>query len=239
MRGAAGLAVFALLAWPAFGQLPGLGDGGRRVTVDARVAPWSSLVRVQAPGLARCTGVLVGPDLVATAAHCLFSERLGRFIPVGSIHVLLGYSGGGYAGHAVARGYRVARGFDARDVQATRGADVALIRLAVPLAGPVLGLADATGNEAVALGGYQQDRAEVIAADLDCRVTGRAADSRARGVLLHGCAATRGSSGGPLLMREGSGVWRVVGIQSGGQQGVRGGVAVPAAAVRALLASPP
>ena len=251
MRWAAGVSALALLASPAFGQLPGgqlpgVGDAARRVTVDARMAPWSSLVRVQVPGLARCTGVLVAPDLVATAAHCLFSARLGRFIPAGSVNVLLGYSGGGYAGHAVARGYRIAERFDPHDVEATRGADVALIRLAGPLTGPVLGLAERVlglaeqaGDGAVVLGGYQQDRAEVIAADLDCRLVGRAVDQAGRGLLVHGCAATRGSSGAPLLMRASDGTWQVLGIQSGGRQGARGGVAVPAAAVRVLLATPP
>ena len=239
MHWAAGFFTVVLLASPALGQLPGLGDAAPRVTVDARVAPWSSLVRVQAPGLVRCTGVLVAADLVVTAAHCLFSARLGRFIPAGSVNVLLGYSGGGYAAHAVARGYRTAEGFDPHAAEATRGADVALIRLAVPLAGPVLGLAERAGDGAVVLGGYQQDRAEVIAADLACRLVGRAVDRAGRGLLVHGCAATRGSSGAPLLAQAGDGTWQVVGIQSGGRAGARGGLAVPVAAVWALLAAPP
>ena len=41
-------------------QLPGAGDSTRRTPVDAGVVPWSSLVRVQAPGLTRCTGVSLG-----------------------------------------------------------------------------------------------------------------------------------------------------------------------------------
>ena len=85
---------------PLGANLPGVGGSSRRVAVDAGQAPWSSLVRVQAPGLTRCTGVLLAPDRVATAAHCLYSLRLGRFIPPDAVHVLLGYGHGAYAGHA-------------------------------------------------------------------------------------------------------------------------------------------
>ena len=228
--------LFALLmAAPAAAELPGLGDRVPRVTVDARVAPWSSLVRVQAPGLVRCTGVLVAPDLVATAAHCLYSVRLGHFIPPGSVNVLLGYAAGAHAGHAVADGYRTADGFDPQRVEVTRGADVALIHLAVALSGPVLRLAESEAAFAVVLGGYQQDRNEVIAADFNCRLTGVVADAEGRTLLTHGCAATRGSSGAPLLAQLADGTWRILGIQSGGRRDARGGVAVPVATLRSLL----
>ena len=231
------LLVALLAASPAAAELPGLGDGARRVTADARVAPWSSLVRVQAPGLARCTGVLVAPNLVATAAHCLYSPRLGHFIPPGAVNVLLGYAAGAHAGHAVAVSYRTAEGFDPRRVDATRGADVALIHLPATLPGPVLGLAlgGSHGAYAVALGGYQQDRAEVLAVDFDCRLSGTVADGEGRALLTHGCAATRGSSGAPVLAQLADGSWRILGIQSGGHPHGRGGVAVPASTLRALM----
>lgn len=133
-------ALVSVLATPAVAQLPDVGDSARRRPVNAGLVPWSSLVRVQAPGLTRCTGVLLAPDRVATAAHCLFSRRLGHFIPPGSVHVLLGYGHGRHAGHAVAATYATASGFDPRRVDATCGADLAVIVLASPLEGPVLAL---------------------------------------------------------------------------------------------------
>jgi protease YdgD len=205
-----------------------------RAAVDAGRAPWSSLVRVQAPGLTRCTGVLLAPDRVATAAHCLFSQRLGRFIPPASVNVVLAHAHGHHAGHAVAATYATAAGFDPRRVDATRGADVALIVLASPLPGPVLGLSEEIGPMAVAVGGYQQDRPEVLTADLACRIVAQVWDPGARGLLVHDCAAIRGSSGAPVLRQVG-GTWQVIGIQVAARPDGPGGVAVPAAALRALL----
>lgn len=216
--------------------LPGLGADNPRQRVDMAASPWRSLVRVQAPGLARCTGFLVAPDRVVTAAHCLYSSRLGRFIPAGSVHVLLGYSAGGFAGHGTAATYRTAEGYDPRRRDATLGADIAVLTLATPLAGPVLALDDAPAGAAVALGGYNQDRAEVIEADLACDLGRHAQDGEGRAMRHHDCAATSGSSGAPLLARAADGAWVVVGVQVAGRIGKAGGLAVPAASVRTLLA---
>jgi protease YdgD len=213
---------------------PAMGEGGRRVAVDAGQAPWSSLVRVQAPGLTRCTGVLLAPDRVATAAHCLFSARLGHFIPPGSVNVLLAHAHGSHAGHAVALRYATAPGFDPRQMEATRGADVAVIVLASPLRGPVLAVAEEIGPAAVAVGGYQRDRPEVLTADLGCRILAQVWDQGGRGLLAHDCAAISGSSGAPVLRRSG-GTWQVIGIQVGARPDGPGGMAVPAAALRGLL----
>ena len=66
------------------------------------------------------------------------------------------------------------------------------------------------------LGGYNQDRAEVIEADTACHVV-----TAGPALLVHDCAGTRGTSGGPVLMRGPDGVWRVAGMQVGALQPVR------------------
>jgi protease YdgD len=64
---------------------------------------------------------------------------------------------------------------------------------------------------AVSLAGYNQDRAQLLIADLSCHVI-RAFGSPDGGRLIaHDCAATRGTSGAPLLVRQESG-WAVLGI---------------------------
>ncbi|NUB17326.1 trypsin-like serine protease, partial [Azospirillum brasilense] len=90
-----------LAAFPAMAQnplLPGIGAKDRRVVVDATHAPWNSLVKVQSNLGARCTGVLVAPRRVVTAAHCLLN-RAQRFLPASSLHVLFGYERGEYRQH--------------------------------------------------------------------------------------------------------------------------------------------
>lgn len=88
----------------------------------------------------------------------------------------------------------------------------------------------------VTLGGFNQDRAEVIEADPTCRLNGRASDAGGRVLLTHDCVATSGSSGAPVLQRASNGSWQAVGVQIAGYDGRPGGVAIPAAVVRALLA---
>jgi protease YdgD len=217
-------------------SLPGLGGGDPRRRVDSSQPPWRAVARLQVPGVSRCTATVVAPALAVTAAHCLWSRASGRWVPAGSVHVLPGYAFGGFAAHLLASGYRIAPGYDPTDPDATRGADFAVVSLSTPTpdALPLARLPVAPGT-AAALGGYNQDRGEVIEADLDCRVTGVGADRRGHKLLLHNCSATRGTSGGPLLVRDASGTLVLAGIQVGALVGRPGGVAVPASVLQGAL----
>ncbi len=183
--------------------------------------PWRALARLQVPGESRCTAVMVGPRTVLTAAHCLVGPRTHRPVPPASVHVLIGYAAGRFARHSVAVSYR----------RAARGNDVAVVTLADPIGADTLRLADTdppTGT-AVILGGYNRDRAEVIEADMSCRVT-EAMPAR----LVHDCAGTFGTSGAPLLARAADG-WRIVGLQVAAFTDRIGGAAVPVSRLRMAL----
>jgi protease YdgD len=83
----------------------------------------------------------------------------------------------------------------------------------------------------LALGGYQADRPTTLVADLSCRVLGYGRDERGRTMLRHSCAATSGSSGGPVLVRLRDGRWVVAGVGSMALTSEAGGWAVPAASI--------
>ena len=183
---------------------------------------------------------MLGPRTIITAAHCLYARALGHFVPPASVHVLLGYADGVFAQHAVSVSYRVAEGYDAL-ATGGQGADVAVLKLAAPIAGPGVPLTLAEQPVAkgtpLLFGGYGQDRAERIAADLSCKALGYGVGVDGRPMLAHDCAGTRGTSGGPVLTETPDG-WRVVGVQVAGNRDGVGGLAVPASAIRALLAQP-
>jgi protease YdgD len=207
----------------ALALLPGLGAGIRQ-PVDVTHAPWSSLVRVQVAGSARCTGVVIAPRQILTAAHCVYITRAGHFAPPAAIHVLAGYDAGDFRFHATSVALRTLPGWTAKHPDFT--ADAALITLAENIPAPPLAFAEPRPGPAM-LGGYNQDRAQVLLADTDCRIlaTGR--------MIRHSCAATRGTSGAPLLVPTPSG-WAIGGLQVGAESG-QGGIAVPVATLQGLL----
>lgn len=207
---------------------PGLGVVEARQVVDVAQPPWSSLVRVQTEAGGRCSGVLIAPDRVLTAAHCLVAPATGRLVLAERTHVLSGYERGEFRGHVRGASFTIAPGF----VPAQRGpigADWAVIRLAAPLREATLPLAPlpSPGTPAM-LGGWQRDRAHVLLADTDCRIEATPRDAEGRALIRHGCSATQGSSGGPLLVRQGTG-WAVAGVAATALRDARGGVAVAVA----------
>ena len=165
--------VAALLPIGAAGpQLPGLGRNESRVGIDSAAMPWAAVVRLQIPGVSRCTGFMLAPRIAITAAHCLYGRRLGRFAPPGSVHVLSGYVDGAFTHHSIASSFRVAEGYDPLATRGTQGADVAVVILAAAMSAAATGLPldhdPVASGTPLMLGGYGQDRAVRIAADVAC-----------------------------------------------------------------------
>jgi protease YdgD len=211
--------------------LPGIGADDPRRPANLRLAPWDALGRVQTELGGRCTGVMVAPDRVLTAAHCLIAPRSRNFVQPGSVHFLLGYDRGRWTAQARVREFITGEGYGADGPIA---ADWALLTLERRIVEPrrVLPLLRTLPppRTPVMLGGYQQDRPEVLMADADCRIIGaqRAADGRP--VMVHDCAGTRGASGAPLLAQlpDGGG-WAVAGVLAAVNAEMALGYAVPAA----------
>lgn len=218
--------------------LPGVGGEDRRVTVDGAAAPWRSLAKVQTNIGSRCTGALIAPRRVLTAAHCLFNRRTQRFLPASSLHVLFGYERGQYLEHILVVDVIRTDAYDPMRPREDYAADWAVLILAAdaPAAAQPLTVTQAVppAGTAVALGGYSQDRAQILTADTTCTVLGT--DRGANGlVLVHDCNGTRGTSGSPLLtLRDGQ--WQVVGIAvAGSADRMPLNIAVPATAFAAAL----
>lgn len=206
--------------------LPGIGAADRRVAVDPRQVPWNAIAKVQTNVGTRCTGALIAPRVVLTAAHCLYNHLTRALLQPVSLHVLIGATRGAYRWHRLVTRYTVGPGFDG-----TKGgpqvSDWAELELESAIPGAVAPLRIMTEppppGTRIALPGYSQDHMQILMADLDCHALA-AAD---RPFIAHDCDATRGTSGGPLLLHQDGG-WAVIGINIGATPGTN--LALPARA---------
>ncbi len=208
---------------------PGVFGKDDRKPVDSRKAPWSSVGRVNVAGYRKvrfCTGTLVAPDLVVTAAHCLVNEVSGRPFQPGSVHFVAGVKGDNYLAHSRARCMRFLGKpeFNRLPTLESFLTDVAIIALEKPMTlKPVSVDGDYVPVAASELihPGYGRDDKYRLLAHRACRPKGAK-----RGLMFTDCDTNHGGSGGPVLVRSGDD-YRMVAAMSGVIQG-RFSVAVTA-----------
>ncbi|WP_165905235.1 trypsin-like serine peptidase [Rhodovulum euryhalinum] len=195
---------------------PALADTGlRRLGQRADLLGWEAVGRLDRADGGFCTGVLVAPDLVLTAAHCLF-DRQARRVDPGALTFRAGFRQG--AAIAEVAGRRAVIHADYRpgagDALARLSADAALVQLAEPIpagvAAPfVPGRAVPKGG-AVSVVSYATGRQDVLSWQPGCTVL-----DRRPGVYAFSCDVWFGSSGAPVF-ESSSGRARIVSIVSSG-----------------------
>ncbi|WP_299818366.1 S1 family peptidase [uncultured Jannaschia sp.] len=162
-----------------------------------------------------CTGALIAPELVLTAAHCLYNPRSGRRFAPGEIEFQAGFRHGRAAAYRKVRRVVLHPDYDFADSDKLdrAGRDLALLQLdrAVRLNNvePFATRKFAQWGEVVQVVSYGAHRADAPLLEEGCTIL-----SRVGVMLVLDCSVEFGSSGAPVFVDAGGEV-RILGIISG------------------------
>lgn len=187
-------------------QLPGIIGVDDRQTIGGNDRGFEAVGHINVAGFSskrQCTGTLVAPDRVVTAAHCLVHSRTGKPLPLSQIHFVAGVKGSSRQAYAKARCVHFAspkfkpRKKLSRNLLGDMAQVVLDRRLDVPPI-PVLANVRIGGDYPLVHPSYPRDSRYALLVHSGCRLMGTT-----YGLWRTNCDSNFASSGGPVLAEVG------------------------------------